>query len=137
MKVTKANINSLAPVKIQTQFVAEVEFGMPSRKCRNFGICRIHPLTDNFQETFCGCKADANRSSAVITVYNPNYIEFDFLKNSISAKDYDKFFSDGKFKIREQYSFSYFDDQKTNFTITIGEYYVIENNSMLKVVFQQ
>ena len=97
MKMPEINMKLSIPADIKFQFTAEVEFGMPSKKCNNFGICRIHPVAQ-YKEN-CNCRQ--GKSLAVITIYNDDYIELDFLRYTISTSLYDKFFENGKFKIVE------------------------------------
>ncbi len=119
-------------LSINTQFVAEVEFGMPSKKCNNYGICRINPIGQDKKACTCS-KQDI---FAVVTVFGANYTEVEFLRSSISDEHYDKFFSKGKFKVIEEYPFTAMDNKEHHFKIATGEYYVIETSSMIKVVFR-
>ncbi len=115
---------------IKTQFIAEVEFGRPSKDCRNFGICRIHPVGE--YQKICTCSEE--HTFAIVTVFDQNYVEFDFLRQSICSNDYKKFFSKGKFKVEEDFKYVQAEDDAHHFIIAKGEYYIFEDNSIIKIV---
>ena len=127
----KTQIDQIKSIAIKAQFVAEVEFGIPSKNCKNFGICRIHPIGST--QNLCTCSHSG--VFAVITVYS-DYAELDFLRHSISPESYSKYFSSGKFLVQEDFEYSEMENERTHFSICKGEYYVVENNSMIKVLFR-
>ena len=105
------------------QFIAEVEFGIPSKDCRNFGICRI-----NIYGEYGNCK---HAAQAIVSIFNQN-IELDFLKSTINSATYKKFFSKERFLVVEEFLY-----KKGNYSFYIrkGNYPIIENDSLIKVVF--
>lgn len=127
MLETRQKINKQK--KIKTQFLAEVVFGRPSKDCINFGICRISIF--KYPTSNCVCKG-AN-TQAVVTIFEQNYIELDFLKASMSKTIYQKFFGRKKFIVEEDFL-----KETTNQRIYIakGIYPIRENNTLIKVIFQ-
>lgn len=123
-------VKSLA---IETQFVAEVEFGMPSKKCNNFGICRITPIGQ--AKKVCTSCSKTNKY-VVVTVYNKDHIEMDFLRHSIDPDVYKRHFSTGKFLVEEDFMYDFVENKNHHFKVKKGSYYVIENSSMFKIVFR-
>jgi hypothetical protein len=118
--------------RIKAQLLAEVEFGMPSKKCNNFGICRIIPtrLDGRFKHS------QDRKSKAVTTIFYQNYVELDFLKQSLSQKTYDLFFSGKSFLVKECFEFIAPGEEGLSFLIPKGEYDIEENNTLIKVIFK-
>lgn len=115
---------------IKSQFIAEVEFGMPSKQCRNFGICRITPIGgEKPLQDFSNSQA-----VAIVTIFDQHIIELDFLRCTINATDYRMFFSKGSFLVEEDYDHSKRSGTPNQFTVLKGQYMVDENNSLIKVV---
>lgn len=127
--MVQANDLNLKYPKIKNQFLAEVEFGMPSKECRNFGICRITPIRGVVSP-------ERKRSQAIITLLNNNHLEMDFLKAFLSKKNYEKFLAKKKFLVEEDYHYSANEDQHLNFRILKGEYFIKERSSLISIVFQ-
>ncbi len=131
MKLT--NYQSMIPTpEIKTQFFAELEFGMPSKKCKNFGICNLNPIrwenqTDHQQ------KGDA---LAIVTVFRNNYVELDFLRTSLSPAIYQKFLAQGEFLVEEDFHFTRSIEKDFHFTVRKGRYRIYENSSLIKVVLR-
>lgn len=81
-------------------FFATVRFGMPSKDCRNFGICRIevvdgkHPIQTHYAKVL-----------AWFTKNEEGCLEFSFLKTSLTAGTKAHFFKNDTFLIKEQYIF--------------------------------
>ena len=127
MLATKQKINQ--EKKIKTQFLAEVVFGRPSKDCTNFGICRIDYFGSPTKN--CNCKnADAQ---AIVSIFEQDYIELDFLKASLSKAVYQKFFAKKTFLIEEDYLQ---ETAEQRIYIAKGLYPIKENNSLIKVIFQ-
>ncbi len=115
-------------LKISAQFIGEITFGMPSKNCANFGICRIDIMGKEESKGSCTGK----RSKGIISLFCKNYLEMDFLKHSMSMETINRYFSMPTFLVLEDYAFDY-----ENFQIIIpkGEYPIMESNSMIKVIF--
>jgi len=127
MLETKQKINK--GNKIKAQFLAAVVFGRPSKDCINFGICRIDSFAYPVSNRACK-SADAQ---AVVTIFEQDYVELDFLKASLNKVAYQKFFTKKTFLIEEDFS------QKTanqHIYIAKGLYPIREDNSTIKVIFQ-
>ena len=116
---------------IKAQFLAEVQFGMPSKNCANYGICRLVPLGTNPIEDLCTlCKKI--KCLGIITVFKHKHIEMDFLKKDISAALYKKYFAKKTFLIQEDFLYQ---EPLCEIAITKGNYPIEENNSLIKVIF--
>ena len=119
---------------IKFQFTADITFGTPSKKCENFGICRIDPL--GLQKDSCCQDCEHHRPQAIITVCNEFLIELAFLKFSVSPRDYITRFSNGIFVVEEAYIYAD-DHSEAYFHITPGEYPIAEDGSFLRILFHQ
>ena len=116
------------------QLLLEVEFGMPSKNCQNFGICHINPASWNV------IQADPNKqklAKALLTVYDSGILEFDFFKNSLIQEKIDLYFNRNIFVIQEDFNWKC-TSTSGDFEIRIpkGEYQVFDFNSVLKVYFR-
>ena len=116
--------------KIKAQFFAEVEFGILSKDCVNYGICRITTMSEK------GLCKKCNHSTAIITVFDENHVEFNFLKHSITTATYKKYFSRKIFIVNE----CYINQEKegnegVKFKIKKGKYTVSEDASFFKIKF--
>ncbi len=116
--------------KIQHQMIAEIEIGVPSKQCRNFGICHIHPAP-KLGETVP--KMRDKRALAIVTIFHANHIELDFLKQSMTTQTYVQFFSSNQFLVEEDFTYSS-TEKEVRFTISKGEYEIQENENLIKVV---
>ncbi len=118
---------------IQAQFLAEVEFGNPRTKdCRNFGICRVYPMGLDHKITTCKCKF----AQAIITILDNDKVELDFLKSTITPTTYKLFFGGNYFLIPTDFRYDFFKDKAYSFHIASGSYPIIENDSLIKVIFE-
>lgn len=114
--------------KIKAQFLAEVIFGKPSKKCVNFGICRIDPI--GFAEKTCKCKY--RKIQAIVSIFDEDYLELDILKTSIRQLTYEKYLSKRFFLVEEDFHFAH---EGYFVCIKRGYYKIIENNTLVKVIF--
>jgi len=115
--------------KIKTQFLAEVVFGRPSKECVNFGICRIEALGELPKD--CSCKSQC--AQGIVSIFNPTHIEIDFLKSTINTTTYQQYFADKRFIIEEEFLHK---EENCSFYIGVGNYPIIENDSLIKVIFR-
>ncbi|HMQ59998.1 MAG TPA: hypothetical protein PKE06_04975 [Flavilitoribacter sp.] len=118
---------------IQFQILAEVEFGVVSKKCRNFGICRITPAK---LDDLGSATTQDRKSTAIATVFCKNHVEMDFLKHSITSSTYDRYFSCKRFLVDEDFEYSLPQSKSVDFSIQKGEYDIQENNTLIKVIFK-
>jgi len=130
--LSNKNIKKSAEIKIQ--FLADIEFGIPSKKCKNFGICRINPInsTQSTDEKKC-CKSALVK--AIVTLFNENHVELDFLKSTIATEVYQKFFQDNYFLVQEIFQDNFYGNANYNCTILPGKYRAIENNGLIKIIY--
>ena len=114
--------------KIKTQFLAEVVFGRPSKDCVNFGICRIESL--GAPPKNCNCKDQC--SQGIVSIFNERYVEVDFLKSTVNDTTYQQFFANKRFIVEEEFLHK---KEDCSFYIGVGNYPIIENDSLIKVIF--
>ena len=127
--MVQANNLNLKYPKIKSQFLASIEFGMPSKECRNFGICRINPIRGvAFPEK--------KKRKAIVTLLDNHQLEMSFLKTSISTRDYQKFLANKRFLVEEAYLFNNQEDQALSFKILPGRYFINEQSSLISITFQ-
>lgn len=94
-------VQSTYQKKIIQELIVSVQFGMPSKNCRNFGICRIEKF-DSVQKIEDQIIAPKERVGlAILTVYKDWYLTFKFLKIGITEDTIKKFFIDKTFLIEE------------------------------------
>ena len=127
--MVQANHLNLKCPKIKTQFLAAIEFGMPSKECRNFGICRINPIRGV-------AFSEKKKRRAIVTLLDNDHLEMNFLKASIPTEDYQKFLSNKKFLVEEAYTFNNQEDQTLSFKILPGRYFINEQSSLISITFQ-
>lgn len=116
-------------LRIKTQFLATVEFGVLSKNCRNYGICRVQPIS-----ALNGVKR--GDVVGIITVYDRCHLEIGFLKKYLGRINYNKYFSKNYFLIQEDYRFTEEELGVCPFTIPRGVYAIEESDSMIRVIFQ-
>jgi len=114
------------------EFWGEVEFGIPSKDCKNYGICRISKLnniTTNFKKKACNCQ----HAVAKIIYWDSYVLQMQFDKSSISATAKRKYFAETYFKIEEEYPLIIPTENKhTNpicYTIQKGAYPISKTSS--------
>ena len=135
MKYRSKLYNKFAAIKLQ--FFAGIELGVPSKDCRNFGICRITPVgelespADRLGKR-CGC----NQCKGVITVLENNDVEISFLRKTITASDYNKYFVSGYFLVDEDHSFPGENGEPDQIQIQKGKYPVSIDTSLIKIAFR-
>jgi len=132
MTIAKNNQQVLRrTLQIKAQFLAEVEFGMPSKKCANYGICRVISFRNKSVKKLC-VACEEKRCSGIITIFNQKHIEMDFLKKNISTTIYEKHFANKIFKVQEKF---FYQDQHCKFEISKGNYRIVENRRLVRVIF--
>lgn len=113
---------------IEIQFLAGVKFGMPSKKCQNFGICRIIPITDEVKLQDAVQIYDA---LAVISIFSNHYVEMGFIKSCIKQSQYKKHFASGMFMVKEHYHFDQLENRAYHFSISPGNYSIRESDYLM------
>jgi len=124
---------------IKLQFMAGIELGVPSKDCKNFGICRITPVgktnaLPNRSKEECGC---GDQCRGVVTVLESNEVEICFLRKTINSADYSKYFMSGYFLVEEDHSFPDENNLPEQIQIFKGEYPVSIDASLIRVVFNK
>ncbi len=120
------------------QMFMDVEFGVLSKDCRNYGICRIE------EQGTIGLN-DANNKfrkkkggTSIITIDSNKGIEMAFPKSNLEAKTAQKYFDKKEFLVEEDFIYS----SETNpsgrslvFKIKKGKYPIIETLGFYIVKF--
>jgi len=112
---------------IKRQMIVDVEFGMPSKSCKKYGICRVHVLK--------AFTPRLDKATAVVSIFDNGDVSFDFFKTSISYQKYKKYFASGIFKVKECFTFNNINDSSYNFKIVAGEYFIIKSEGLITVQF--
>lgn len=86
------------------QYMGHIEFGMLSKSCKNFGICRIEPITElSFNDK--NKKFENKKTLALIRVFKQRKVEMYFLKQGMEDKIRDIYFARANFLIGEDVNF--------------------------------
>ena len=120
--------------KMLFQLIMEIEFGTPSSRCQNFGVCNITPFNKGYQVPIM----PNGISLGLVTIYGLRKVEINFFKNSLTQYSYDRYFSSNYFLVEEDYKHptQHNNSKRILFEIKEGKYAVENNNSLLKVSFQ-
>lgn len=110
--------------------MADIEIGVTSKRCRNFGICHINPAPQ-FDGTVPQMRD--RKALAIVTVFHAKHVELDFLKKSMTTQTYLQFFSANHFLVEEDFTYAS-TDSELFFTIHKGEYEIQESRGLIKVV---
>lgn len=135
------NSISKPTTSIKIQVLAEIEFGVPSKKCRNFGICRINLLRKKDIEHTIPfnrnghCKTD--RVGGVITLLENGNTEISFLKYDIRKYNKQKYFVSNKFLIQEDTFLLIQDHPRIEMKIKKGEYPIKKTETFISVFFKK
>lgn len=128
MVQTAIQTDEMKFLKIKHQFVAEIEFGVLSQKCKNFGICRIIPIRwEGFDP--------GKRNITIVTLLENQHLELIFFKHFLPSDKYQKFFSTGFFIVDEDYRFDASKNESQHFRIAKGRYPINESATMLTILF--
>lgn len=134
----KSKINLAEKDSEILRFFASVEFGVLSKNCKNYGICRLNPLGVGIQEVKKknGCKP-AN-CIASVTYYNEQQLKLEFQESRIKPADKKKYFDSGYFIVEENFSTTFClgeNHAEKHITVRKGKYRVKEAGRMLTVKF--
>lgn len=118
-------------------FFASVEFGVLSKNCEGFGICRIDSEKQN--GTFSTKKRCASCSyRSKINYLNCTNLTIELQKGDIKKRSSDKYFSTGYFILEEDFETSFFIDQlqvEKLIKIKKGGYPILESDSSYLIRF--
>ena len=117
--------------------IAEVVLGMPSRDCRNFGICKIDLVGRNDRLNNILSKTALNKTVAGISVTENKVLELAFIRKLMGPTTEQRYFSD-RFLIVEPISLSANICQQLGikqFEIKAGAYEITASNTFFIVRF--
>lgn len=129
-KLTKNNNNAIRtnPKKL-VQIFTDVEFGVLSKECRNYGICRI----ENISSVELNNEPEPKRVKAgaisIFTLSPDGQLEMTFPKSKLENQTAERYFRTGKFIVQEDFKYWFNKELKhapALFTIKKGEYQVNE-----------
>lgn len=135
----KSNAKSMFDSKTSNEILqafGNVEFGMLSHKCKNFGICRIEEI--NGSDFNLGSQYEGRKSGAqaILSLYPEGQVELAFTKASLRETTIKVYFRDNKFVVGEDYIFSPKSSSRlSRFMVKKGSYYVVETLGFLVVTF--
>lgn len=110
MTVMKSNtITKEAQSKVKKKvyrFLAGVEFGVPSKNCKNFGLCRLDPI-DKMITIKDSQHYIPYAALALISIQEGNNqgVDFFFLKQGMSPENEKKHFGNNFFAVEEPFTF--------------------------------
>ena len=119
-----------------SQLLIEVEFGVPSRQCVNYGICRIELAQGPGRPKSSGCK----QCGGLALAFTPEegLLELAFLRSSLSEQTQRQHFGKGFFLIEEAFPlppFLYRKLEMPTAAIACGQYAVLESGPFLNIQF--
>lgn len=132
-------INSLQPAEAgrsTLRLLVEVEFGVPSRQCVNYGICRIEIARARGRPKNSGCRQCGGL--ALASVPEPGQLELAFLPASLSEKTRQQHFGQGHFLVEEAYPLPWLLHSSLGLppvAIDSGRYAITESEKHLAVRF--
>ena len=85
------------------QYMGHIEFGMLSKKCKNFGICRIEPLDKMLFNK--NKKFEKVKTLALVRVFSGRGVDIYFLNKGMAEKIKKNYFSNANFLIGEDVNF--------------------------------
>lgn len=135
------NFSYLFSKKVTFQILTSVEFGMPSKNCRNFGVCRIEALKEI--SAFRKMAKHPNSCSTVIallTLFNTHDLELSVFKTTVSNTTEKLFFMNASFLVKEDFSFSptlTSDLGYKKLTIPVGSYKIEHSSSCYNIHFNE
>jgi len=132
---TRATIQEESEV---LHFFAAVEFGVLSKNCKNYGICRLNPTGKRIQKVKKKNGCCSTGHSVHITYHSERQLEMVFQKSDLREKCRKKYFGTGYFKVDEDFS-TLFElvgcHEKLLMSIVVGKYPVMEKENSYTVKF--
>jgi len=118
-------------------FFATVEFGVLSKNCKNYGICRLNPRARVQKiKKKGGCKCATH--IAHITYHHERHIEMIFQKSNFKEQCRQRYFASDSFKVDEDFLTSFRLDQNSeelSISIKKGKYPIIKTSESYHVRF--
>ena len=139
MNYQVSQIHNFKDSPVNAQFIADVEFGVPSKNCKNFGICRINPIKDsnslNKQEKENECEGCKNSKAvkSVISILKNGVVKISFLRFFVTELKQTNHFEKGRFIVEEDFNFSMNED--VHFQIKKGIYAIRLSTAFITVIF--
>lgn len=124
--------NKILIPKIKGQTLVEIEFGVLSKKCKNFGICKITPRTSTGELH----TLHDRKGVAILSVYDERYVELLILKCSLSEYTYKEFFQRDTFIIKEHFEYPSKTNTQLTFQVSAGKYRMKEFNSHIQIILK-
>lgn len=124
---------------IKAQFMAGIELGVLSKNCKNFGICRITPISQvravrPVEKKRKGCNCQCRHScKGIVTLLDNELVEIHFLRSSIGRASFKKYFLSGHFLIEEDFFYIDEIEAAVQFGIAKGAYPVQLVDGLVKV----
>lgn len=116
----------------KSEFFGEVIFGIPSKDCKNYGICRINKLSKisaKSKKNVCGCQS----AIAQFTYWDSHNLQMKFIISSIAQITKQKYFVEPYFKIEEDYPLIISSENKhtksIQYIIKKGVYLILKSSS--------
>lgn len=132
-------INTLLPGQAgrsALKLLVEVEFGVPSRQCVNYGICRIEIARARGRPKNSGCRKCGGL--ALASTPGAGLLELAFLSASLSEQTRRQHFGQGHFLVEEAYplpGFLYGSLGLPAAAIHRGRYSILDSEHFLAVRF--
>ncbi|HMQ62132.1 MAG TPA: hypothetical protein PKE06_15765 [Flavilitoribacter sp.] len=129
--------------QLKVQLAVEVKFGVPSKKCDNYGICQINRTDDVVAAAveLPECLNCGKAAKAIMSLYSGNRIELLFPKSSLLPKVRAAVFGSLRFEVEEDYLLpdSVFDPALSpdeEWTFKSGRYFILETDGFYFINFQ-
>lgn len=104
--VMKSNMQT-AKTKTDYRVIAGIEFGVPSKDCKNFGLCKLEIIDQIIRSNGATYKTPAALALILIKGEEINKaVDFFFLKQGMNPEKEEKHFGDGIFILEEDFKFS-------------------------------
>ena len=119
-----------------SQLLVEVEFGVPSRQCVNYGICRIEIARGRGRPKSSGCTGCGGL--ALASAPEEGLLQLAFFRSSLGERARRRHFGQGFFLVEEAYPLPRFLYSKLGLpaaAIGSGRYRVLEGKDVLIVRF--
>ena len=127
----KAKKTASKAISHKIDFYGEVEFGVLSKNCNNFGICKISKFNINYPKYLPEKKCKCKSTIAAFIYLDNDSLEIRFLKKSMCIATARKYFSEPYFKIEENYLMVMPSQQTSinepSYLIKTGAYFISES----------
>lgn len=122
------------------QIIAEIVFGMPSKDCKNYGICRV--ISNSVIPRSANVCKDGTcinyTATSILTLLDNEKIELHCLRSTLSPETINKHFNNKYFLVQEDYHLSTDICQELDvdqLSIKKGKYKIKRTKSLIKIKF--